>query len=701
MTSAANPQGKLAFGIDIGGTFTDFVALDLSTGALHKFKRLTTPQDPAEAVLDGVAHLLERLGRDGSEIDLVIHGTTLITNALIERKGVKTGLLTTDGFRDVLEIRTEMRYDGYDLNIEFPEPLVPRPLRLGVRERLDKDGEVVTPLDEDHVRHLASQLVAEGARAIAVTYLHSFKNPLHEQRTRDIVREQWPDVSVSVSSEVAPEIREYPRTSTTVANAYVQPIAERYLSRLETALQDSGYRRQLFLMLSSGGITGVETASNFPIRLVESGPAAGAMVAAFFGQLMGIPDVLAFDMGGTTAKGCLITGGTPSKAREFEVARLDRGKMGSGIPVQIPVIDLIEIGAGGGSVAHISHLGLLNVGPHSAGAEPGPACYGRGGDQPTVTDANLLLGYLDPNFFLGGNMTLDRCRAEEVIRQRIAEPLGISVTEAAKGIVDVVNENMVSAAKVHVAEQGADPSQYTLMAFGGAGPVHAQAIAKALKIRKIVCPRGAGVASALGFLSSPVSFEYAKSYLHPLNGLDDDALAAVFEELAAQGRETLDKAGMPADSVTYQTSLDMRHIGQGHEITVPVEFIGRATAPSAEELKAAFLTSYADLYGHAHADVPIELMTCRLVASGPQPEIDLPVAARDGDTERARKGSRKAYFDSAGGYVDTPVFDRELLLADARLEGPAIIEEIESTMIVPPGAVVSIDRLQNLIVELQ
>lgn len=698
MSSSAPQTGTLAFGIDIGGTFTDFVALDLHTGALHKFKRLTTPRDPAEAVIDGVANLLQRLDRQGSDVDLVIHGTTLITNALIERKGVDTGLLTTEGFRDVLEIRTEMRYDGYDLNIEFPEPLVPRPKRLGVPERLDKDGRVLTALDEDRVRELAGELVGAGARSVAVCYLHAFKNPEHEERTRDIIRAAWPEVSVSISSEVAPEIREYPRTSTTVANAYVQPIAERYLRRLEQALQDSGYQRQLFLMLSSGGITGVETASSFPIRLVESGPAAGAMVAAFFGRLMGIPDVLAFDMGGTTAKGCLISDGAPSKAREFEVARMDRGKMGSGIPVQIPVIDLIEIGAGGGSVAHINHLGLLNVGPHSAGAEPGPACYDRGGEQPTVTDANLVLGYLDPDFFLGGHMKLRRDLAEKAIRAQVAEPLGISVTDAARGIVDVVNENMVSAAKVHVAEQGADPSQYTLMAFGGAGPVHAQAIAKALKIRTIVCPRGAGVASALGFLSSPVSFEYAKSYIHPLEGLDVADLSTLFDDLARQGRETLEKAGIAAADVHYETSLDMRHIGQGHEITVPFDWMGGGAELSVPALKAAFLKVYEDLYGHAHDDVPIELMTCRLIASGPQPHIDLPVAAEDRDAERARKGARQAYFETAGGYVDTPVYDRERLLAGASFEGPAIVEEAESTVIVPPGSSVSIDKYQNLTV---
>ena len=616
----ASPRYR--FGFDIGGTFTDFVLIDSESGRIASYKTLTTPHRPAEAVMEGWRILLDEVGATGASIERAIHGTTLITNALIERKGAPTAFITTKGFRDVLEMAREMRYDIYDLLIVLPEPLVARALRLEVDERLNGRGEVVTPLDLDQLEALREKLEGH-AEAVAVCFLHSFTNPVHEQQVGEWLRTNLPEISVSLSHEVAPEIREYERMSTTVCNAYVQPLTERYLKRLQGELIEAGFAHSLYLMLSSGGITTLDTAARFPVRLVESGPAAGALAAVFYGELLGEPNLVSFDMGGTTAKMCLIAKGAPSMTNTFEIARVHRFKRGSGLPVRVPTIELIEIGAGGGSIAHVDELGLLKVGPESASADPGPACYGLGGSRPTVTDADALLGYLNPDYFLGGRMELDRAAAERAIEEHVARPLGLSVTEAAYGIYQVVNESMISATRVHVAERGADTRRSKLISFGGAGPVHAHQIARALKMPGYICPASAGVTSALGFLTAPTAFEFARTFIARLTPDTLGDLDALFEAMEAEGRATLTEAGIPAEEMRFTRQADLRHVGQGHEIVVTLPATPLAQVDLDEELRPRFYERYEEIYGHAHYHLGLEITTCRLTASGPRPAITL------------------------------------------------------------------------------
>ena len=687
------------FGFDIGGTFTDFVLIDASTGEISSYKTLTTPADPSRAVMEGWEELLQNAGIDGSSVERAIHGTTLITNALIERKGANTALITTKGFRDILEMAKEMRYDIYDLLLVLPEPLVARPLRLEVDERINARGEVLTPLQTSELEVIANTLKDEGVEAVAVCYLHAFTNPEHEEKTGTWLAENLPGVSVSLASEVAPEIREYERMSTTVCNAYVQPLTETYLNTLQKDLSESGFRHSVYLMLSSGGITTLDRAARFPVRLVESGPAAGALAAAFYGNLTGDEDLVSFDMGGTTAKMCVIRGGSPTVTDTFEIARVHRFKRGSGMPVRVPTIELIEIGAGGGSIARIDELGLLKVGPESAGADPGPACYGQGGTEPTVTDADALRGYLTPDYFLGGRMSLD-LKAAESAMARLAEPLGLSVTEAAHGLFRVVNENMISATRVHVAERGADARRLKLIAFGGAGPVHADAIARALKMQGYICPARAGVASAIGFLTAPASFEFARTNIAHLTSETLPNLDAVYAELEEQGRETLLEAGVPADEMTFTRQADLRHVGQGHEIVVTLPYEKLANVDLDEDLRPRFYSAYEEIYGHAHPHLGLEITTCRLTASGPRPQVKLQ-RMEEGqlDPDQAIKGRREAYFAEIGGFCDTPLYDRSLLSVGATFEGPAIVEEIDSTAVIGPGTQVTVDDFANLIVE--
>ena len=684
------------FGFDIGGTFTDFVLIDASTGEISSYKTLTTPADPSRAVMEGWEELLQNAGIDGSSVERAIHGTTLITNALIERKGANTALITTKGFRDILEMAKEMRYDIYDLLLVLPEPLVARPLRLEVDERINARGEVLTPLQTSELEVIANTLKDEGVEAVAVCYLHAFTNPEHEEKTGTWLAENLPGVSVSLASEVAPEIREYERMSTTVCNAYVQPLTETYLNTLQKDLSESGFRHSVYLMLSSGGITTLDRAARFPVRLVESGPAAGALAAVYYGELTGHEDLVSFDMGGTTAKMCLIKDGSPTVTDTFEIARVHRFKRGSGLPVRVPTIEMIEIGAGGGSIAHIDELGLLKVGPESAGADPGPACYGQGGTEPTVTDADALLGYLNPDYFLGGRMSLD-LKAAESAMARLAEPLGLSVTEAAHGLFRVVNENMISATRVHIAEQGGDPRRLKLIAFGGAGPMHAHAIAHALKMEGYICPASAGVASAMGFLTAPAAFEYARTFMARLEQTTLPELDKVYAELEEQGRETLLEAGVPADEMTFTRQADLRHVGQGYEIVVTLPFEKLADVQLDEDLAPRFFEQYESVYGHAHKHLGLEITTCRLTASGPKPSINLnPVQTSVSHPDVAIKGTRQAYFSDLGGFTEVPLYDRSKLAAGSIFEGPAIVEEIDSTAVIGPGTRVEIDHYANL-----
>ena len=686
-------------GVDIGGTFTDLVVVDETTGAVRVGKVLTTPKDPAQGVEQGVQALLSDAGVAHGAVRAVVHGTTLATNALIERKGARTALLTTEGFRDTLEIRSEGRYDMYDLFIDPPAPLVPRHLRREVPERLLADGSVLRPLDEAAARRVIAALLDEGVEALAVCLLHAYVNPVHERRLAEIAREIAPTLPVSCSSEVVPEIREYERTSTTTANVYVVPLMARYLQELEERLVELGLPGQLYVMQSSGGIALPEEARRLPIRLVESGPAAGALAAAQAARERGESRLLSFDMGGTTAKACVIDDGVPLVAREFEVARADRFKKGSGLPVRVPVIEMIEIGAGGGSIARVDRLGLLKVGPDSAGADPGPACYGLGGRLPTVTDADLILGYLDGDFFLGGRMRLDREAAGRAIEEHVGRPLGLDLTRAAWGIHRVVNENMAAAARIHGIERGKDLRAYPLFAFGGAGPVHCWQVAKILKVPRILLPFGAGAMSAYGLLAAPLAFDFVRTHHARLDAPDWAAINRLLEAMEAEGRERLARAGVPAKAVAVKRVAEMRYLGQGHEVEAALPD-GRLSGDSLAPIGSSFEAAYRALYHRLPQGVPIEALNWRVTVAGPAPRVTMrPPARAAGGASHARKGTRRAWFAEADGYVDTPVYDRYALEPGAELAGPAIVEERESTAVIGPGGRCRIDQGLTLVVE--
>jgi len=684
-------------GIDIGGTFTDLVLIDDRTGRRALGKVLTTPDDPSRAVEEGLLGLLAREEVQPSDLSTVIHGTTRVTNALIERKGVATALLTTEGFRDAIAIGNEHRYDMYDVFIENPEPLVPRCLRYGVRERVLDDGSVLRKLDEPQVSSIAAELHERGIEAAAVCFLHSFRNPAHERRAGEILSEEAPEIAVSLSSEVSPEIREYERASTTVANVYVRPLVERYLKHLKERLRRLGFDGALYMMLSNGGTVDVDTACRFPIHLLESGPAGGVLSAAIAGTEADRSNILSFDMGGTTAKACLVEDGEPLIANEFEVARVYRFKKGSGLPVRISVIEMIEIGAGGGSIAHVDALGLLKVGPKSAGAVPGPACYGRGGEEPTVTDADLVLGYLDPDFFLGGEIKLDRQAALRAI-ERVAEPLGLGVLEAAWGIHQVVNENMANAARVHAIENGKDPRAFPIVASGGAGPVHAYRVARALGAPGFIVPLGAGTASAFGFLCAPLSFTFKRSLYGRLDGLNWSEANRVLKNMEIEGQELLRPSGFRVDGIEVRRSCEMRYAGQGHEVTVELPD-GELGVGSVERLTALYRKEYARLYNREGPDVPLEAITWSVEVAAPRPEVRRPDDELDssGAPSKALKGIRAMYLPERKGFVDAPVYDRYRLGSGTALKGPAVIEERESTVVLGSEGRAEIDSAGNLV----
>lgn len=684
-------------GIDIGGTFTDFLLYDGATGRFSITKTLTTPHDPAAAVATGLAKLSTDTGLDIADIDQIVHGTTLVTNALIERKGAVTALITTKGFRDALEIAREHRYDLYDLFLELPPPLVPRNLRYEIDERILSDGSVLSPVDLDRLPEILAAMRVEGVTAIAVSLLHSYQNPDHERAIRQRLRDLDPSFVVSISSEVAPEIREYERTSTTVANVYVRPLAERYIEGLLRTLSVIGFQGSLFIMLSSGGLSAPDAAARFPIRLVESGPAAGALAAAHIGKVSGRDRLLSFDMGGTTAKCCLIGSEGLTFSDEFEVSRVYRFKKGSGLPVSVPVIELIEIGAGGGSIARVDSLGLLKVGPDSAGAEPGPACYGRGGALPTVTDADVVLGYLDPDHFLGGRMTLDRDRAVQAIAS-VAEPLGLSVDEAAWGIHQVVNEHMAGAARIHAIERGEDARTFPLFAFGGAGPVHAYGVARILRSPEVIVPFGAGVGSTIGFLVAPISFDFVRTYVGRLATIDWTEVAARFQEMIEEGERMLTDAGTPNESIRFERFGELRYVGQGHQVKVrlPDGPLDRSMSP---QLQAAFETEYQRLYGRTAEGNPVEAINWRVRASAPTPHLPLDRLATPptGSSSNRPARYRRAFVPEWGTFEQVPVFDRYTLGSDFRTTGPAIIEENESTIVVGADAEIHVDRFMNAV----
>ncbi|OLA95360.1 MAG: methylhydantoinase [Candidatus Rokubacteria bacterium 13_2_20CM_69_15_2] len=709
---------RARLGVDIGGTFTDLVVIDDATGTARVGKVLTTAKDPAHGVEEGIHALLDEAGVRSDAVRAVVHGTTLATNALIERKGAKTALLTTEGFRDALEIRREGRYDMYDLFIDPPPPLVPRHLRREVPERLLADGSILKTLDEAAARRALAELARDGVEALAICLLHAYVNPAHERRLSEIAREVSPGLSVSCSSEVVPEIREYERASTTCANVYVAPLMARYLEDLERRLAALGIDGQLYIMQSSGGTALPPLARRLPVRLVESGPAAGALAAAQAARERHEPKLLSFDMGGTTAKACVIDDGVPLVGREFEVARADRFKKGSGLPIRVPVIELIEIGAGGGSIARVDRMGLLKVGPDSAGADPGPACYTLGGRHPTVTDADLLLGYLDAEFFLGGRMRLDREAAHRVVGEHVARRLGLDVTGAAWGIHRVVNENMAAAARIHGIERGRDLRQYPLFAFGGAGPVHCWQVAKILKVPRILIPFGAGAMSAYGLLAAPLAFDFVRTGRQRLDRADWPAINRLFAEMEEEGRALLARAGVAPADIHLSRIAEMRHAGQGHEVECAMP-LGALSTESLPTITASFENAYRALYHRLPHGVPIEALNWRLTVSGPQPGTGLSGRSEPGralirppsvhasrtaptttGSARATKGARQAYFAEVGGFVETPIYDRYALHAGAEFAGPAIVEERESTAVVGPGARCRVDDGFGLVVEI-
>lgn len=687
---------KLAF--DTGGTFTDLALLD-DAGVVHPHKVLSTPDDPSRAVLQGIDELLAMHGTSGRDVAAIFGATTVVTNAVLERRGAATALITTDGFQDILRIRTEGRYDLYDLKLQFSEPLVSRRDCFGARERVTVDGDVVVPLDEAGIRVIADELRARGIGSVAVCLLHGYRYAGHEARIRALLQAQLPGVSISLSSVVCPEIREYDRASTTVVNAYTRPLMSAHVAHLEAELarRETG---QLLWMTSSGGIVPGLTASTLPVRMIESGPAAGVVASGEYARRSGDANLLSFDMGGTTAKLCMLIDGKPRIAPELEVAHAARFRRGSGLPLKIQSVQMIEIGAGGGSIAHVGALGLLAVGPRSAGAAPGPACYGLGGAEPTVTDTDLALGYLDAASFLGGSFTLDREAAMAAIA-RLADEIGLSPTRCAYGVHDLVNEAMARAAAMHAMDGGVDPRSLSMIAFGGAGPVHAYGVARKLGISRVICPLGAGVNSALGLLAAPVAVDVASSAPVALADCNQALLDAVRAGLVADAAPAIAAAGLTVDAVSHSFSADMRHVGQGYEINIELPAPDVSLAGFRAALTEAFRKTYLALYGRAVAGTGIEIITWRLRASGPFGAVGaIRTQRREGGDGTALRGFRPVYFEEAGDYVATPVYDHYALEPGQRIQGPAIVEQRESTAVIGPSASATLDARANLIIDI-
>ena len=668
---------RLRVGVDIGGTFTD-VAL-VRDGRIFSTKLLTTYAAPERAIIDGIAEVARLAGIALSEIGAIVHGTTLATNALIERRGAHTAFITTAGFRDVIEMRTENRFELYDLNIVLPAALVPRKDRHVVSERIDAKGGLLRPLDDAEVHRLAATIVQLGYESVAVGLMHSYVNPGHERRIRDILLEHRADLPVSLSSEVSPQMREFQRFNTVCANAYVKPLMASYLGRLAERLREAGTACPVFMIHSGGGIITLDTAAEFPVRLLESGPAGGAIFAADIAARYGLGRVLSYDMGGTTAKICLIEDSVPKTAKTFEVARTYRFKKGSGMPISIPVIEMVEIGAGGGSIASVDLMGQIRVGPHSAGSEPGPACYGRGGAKPTVTDADLVLGRLDPDNFAGGTIALSRSASEAALDRDIGGRLSIAAREAAFGMCEVVDETMSGAARMHGVENGADLAGYTMVAFGGAAPLHASRICEKLGIAECLVPPGAGVGSAIGFLQAPVAFEAVRSAYLRLGRFDPAKVNAVLAELTEEAIRFV-RAAEPTAAITTDCTIYVRYVGQGWEIPVPFD-VRQYADTDAAGVKARFEDAYRHFFGRAITGLDAEIVSWSLRASAP---VRMPArAALVPATRDARAPSTRPLFDTGkGACVRADVFARDRLASGMRVNGPAIIVERETTTIV-------------------
>lgn len=687
-------ESSARIGVDIGGTFTD-VVLEKG-GTRFTAKVLTTPRAPEEGVRRGIQGVMAESGVIPSEVSLIIHGTTLATNALIERKGVTTALVTTAGFRDSIEMGSESRFEQYDINMEKPLPLVPRRLRFPVAERLNAAGEVILALDEAAVAALVGPLKALKVESIAIGFLHSYVNPAHEQRAHEILSAQLPDVTFTLSSDVAPEMREYERFSTACANAYVQPIMAKYLHRLEAGLEKEGFVCPLFVMLSGGGVADIETGIRFPIRLVESGPVGGAIFSSHAAAECGLSQVLSFDMGGTTAKICVINDSKPHTERSFEVARAHRFLKGSGLPLRIPVIQMVEIGAGGGSLAHIDALGRIAVGPESAGAEPGPASYGRGGEAPAVTDADVALGRIDPNAFAGGRLTLDPELANTALSRDVGEALSLGPQMAALGISEMVDENMASAARVHAIEIGASLRERTMIAFGGAAPLHAARLAEKLEIDRVLIPTNAAVGSAVGFLRAAVGYQVVRSAYQKISQFDPNSANEILASMRAEAMAVVAR-GAPGAETEEKRIAYMRYLGQGHEVAVSLPNRDWQAEDGAF-IRATFETAYEKTFGRTIPHLDIELVSWAVDISAAS--VPVVTAGTVGEAPTPTAYAERQLLDAGTGKnVKAMAYRREALVPGSRISGPAIIVEDDTSTVVSPSFDASINALGYIVLE--
>ncbi len=689
-------------GADVGGTFTDLVAMD-EVGGIIVAKAPTTPADQSDGVMEAIA----KVGVDLSQVDFFSHGTTVGVNAVIESKGARVAVITTEGFRDSLELRRGQRVidnpdDMYNLQMDLPQdyvggydPLVRRPLRFEVPERLDFRGNVVKQLDETVVRQIAEELRKQDVEAAVICYLFSFMNPLHEQRTAEILREMLPGLRLSISSEILPVIREYERLSTATVNAYVMPTMQSYLQRLRDRLRAGGFQKELYLMQSSGGIMSAAVAATRPVYTIDSGPAGGVSAAAHLGVSLGYLEVISFDMGGTTAKICVVRDGRPEVTTRFW--------LGGRYFVGVPVMDMVEIGAGGGSIASVDQAGAVHVGPRSAGAIPGPACYGKGGKEPTVTDADLVLGYINADYYLGGEMAVDAEAAQQAIREKVADRLNIGVAEAAHGIYRLVNANMIGATRVVTIQRGHDPRDFTLVVSGGTAAIHAVRMAQQLRIPRVVIPLNAGVFSAVGLITADARYDVHRSHVVRLSRAEPERLTAIFREIALEAAIQIEALGFAPKEIVTRYEIDMRYLGQAHEVPVevPSELIEDTDGLMLAKLGSLFHEKHLRLSGHDSRDSEVELITLSASAWGPRGKAEMPeIAAGTADPGAAHKGARRVYFEEAGGYVDCDTYERSRLAAGNVICGPAVIEQMDTTTVLPPGETARVDRFGTLIVEL-
>ena len=681
---------------DIGGTFTD-VVLESEAG-FQSTKVLTTLNQPEKGVMQGIDELLRLLNIEPGQITHVIHGTTLGTNTVIERKGAKTAFLTTEGFRDILEMGYEKRYDHYDIYLEKPPPLVPRKYRLPVRERISAEGKVLVELDQNQVLQTIQFLKEEEIEAVAVGFLHAYAHPVHEQKVRDLILSELPGLSVCLSSEVCPEMREYDRFSTTCANAYIRPLVSGYLERLEKLFAEAGFGCSIHLMMSGGGWTNLQTASKFPIRLLESGPAGGAIMAAGVARECELDEVLSLDMGGTTAKICLIRDGVPESSRSFETARVYRDQKGSGLPLRVPVIELVEIGAGGGSIARVDAMNRIRVGPRSAGSEPGPASYGLGGGEPTVTDANLLLGNLNPEYFGGGKITLNLDLAEKAVNQKVAGMLELDKNWASLGILETVNENMANAAKVYAVERGRVLNRHAMIAFGGGAPLHACRIARKLGIERVIIPKGAGVGSALGFLRAPMSFEVVRSFKTQFSHFELEQVNRILEEMSREAHSMNLQQNAGSEETVEERKVDVRYLGQGHELTIPIN-PGKLSTKDVEELREKFEELYHQIYGLNLPEMEVEAISWSVTVKSPEATTIQKNSEGIDQAEPESIDLREVFDTNLERVEQAKVYNRSDLCAGQSIHGLCVIQEPETTVIVPQGFMGWMNPLGHIILE--